>query len=454
MTVFVGHVLNGSLGESITLDTTIRQAFYDTAPVIPTGGEGFLTSEMISGSYTDQGFQQFPKGHTGYILDSFKVLFYNRIVVFPDPIQAGNLIADKTILMSVWNGFFVTRSLASITETNTGGITLGPPAPPTDYGPLEEVAYTLTISVSEGPATINATYDFDFDGTDFDVVGTVLGNRVLALPYLFQAGLRETLSWKTQVITSNNGYEQRIKQRGSPRQGLEFNIAIPRGNPSYLDNLLYGWRGNRFGVPLSSEAQNLTAPTSTSSAVVSADTRYSAFTVGGFALIYNSELDFEVVTILELTDSTITGDQNISKIFTTSAKVMPFIIANLTANPSRHTSGYSQRLSASFVATSNASLATVASTLQYKGLDVFVDDQLSLGGLVRDVYTSDITTVDFDTGLTDTFAPWLKTKIQRSFGVQFENLEDAWNHKLWLHRREGKLIPFWMPTIHRHRLGL
>lgn len=447
MANFAGHLLNGSLGEAITSDVAIRQSFYDNNPVPPSVISVVGVTGLLSGAVTDQGYSQFPVDHTGYFCPAFAELFYNRIVAFPDPVQIGNLVADKTVTLSVWNGFFNTRSLASISTTGTEGITLVGPAPPTDYGPLQEITYDLVVSVTEGPAAINGAYIFDFDGADFDLNIAVLGNRVLALPYLFQAGLLETLKWQTKVITSNDGSEQRMKLRGSPRQEFGFNIAVPRGDTAYLDALLYAWRGNNFGVPVSSECRPLTAPTSTSSPTVDVNTNFGDFRVGGLAMIYNNERDFELVTIESFTASSITSTGNISKVFGTSALVMPVRVARLLSTPSRSSTGYSSRLSAQFQVVDNTSLAVSASPLQYKGLDVYVDDQLTLDGFVEDRYESRVDVIDHGTGLVDTFAPWVKTKIQRTFGLQFEDLEDAWNHRLWLHRREGKLRPFWMPTM-------
>lgn len=447
MANFAGVILSGSLGEAITPDAVIRQSFYDNTPVPPTAISVVDVTTVLSGTVTDQGFSQFPVNHTGDFIPAFAAIFYNRIVATPNPVQIGNLISDKTVTLSVWNGFFNIRNLASISAVGTEGITLVGPATPNDYGPLQEITYDLDVSVSVGPPTINGAYIFDFDGSDFDIEVAVTGNRVLALPYLFQAGLLETLNWKTKVITSNDGSEQRMKLRGSPRQEFGFDIAVPRGELTYLDSLLYAWRGNNFGVPVSSECRNLTSPTSASSPTVTVSTDFGDFRVGGLAMIYNNERDFELITVESLTASSLTATSNISKVFPTSALVMPVRVARLLSTPTRSTTGYSLRLSAQFQVVENVSLVVSPSALQYKGLDVYVDEQLTLDGFAADNYESRVDVIDHNTGLVDTFAPWVKTKIQRTFGLQFDDLEDTWNHRLWLHRREGKLRPFWMPTM-------
>ncbi|MCH8288030.1 MAG: hypothetical protein IID12_02850 [Candidatus Marinimicrobia bacterium] len=347
----------------------------------------------------------------------------------------------------IFNAFFTTTTLTNIIPSNLGGIVLTGISTPVDLGPLEELQLTLEISVDTGPPTIDGSILFDFEPGINDITVLVTGTRVLALPYLFQAGLQETLNWKTQVMTSNDGYEQRTKLRSSPRQGFTGNISIPRGEIIPLDILLYGWRINRFGVPVSSECRNLTSPTTGSSTIINVSTEFADFRVGGLGMIYISPRNFELFTINSLTTTQIEATAIISTVFGITALVMPMRVGRFLSSPIRSTDGDNQRLDFNFIITENATLATSPSAVQYKGLDVFLDPPLTIDNFATDQYTNRVDVADYGTGLQDTFAPWLKTKIQRQFGLQFDTLEDVWNYRLWLHRREGKLRPFWMPTF-------
>lgn len=267
------------------------------------------------------------------------------------------------------------------------------------------------------------------------------------LSYLFQPGLKENLSWNTQVMTSNNGYEQRMKLRNAPRQLFTFNIAIPRGEIGRLDTLLFGNRGGEFFVPVSSECRKLIAPTSAASPNIDVSTEFADFRVGGEAIIYNSPRDFELVVIQSLTTNQIVATANISKVYGITALVMPVRTAILINNPKRLTTGDTQRLQTNFLVKDNIALTTSPSPVQYKNFDVFLDQPLTLNNFASDVYSNRVDSVDFGTGLSNEFAPWIKTKTQRSFGLQFDSQEEVWNYRLWLHRRQGKLLPFWMPTF-------
>lgn len=266
------------------------------------------------------------------------------------------------------------------------------------------------------------------------------------IPYLFQPGLRESLSWFTKVMVSENGYEQKQRLRNAPRQSFAFNITIPRGEEAKLDTLLFGNRGQEFFLPISSECRNLTAPTSAASPNIDASSEFGDFRVGSQALIYNSPRDFEIVTILSLTASQIVATANISKVFPVTAFVMPLRIGWFIANPKRDFTGYSQSLKGKFLIKENIKLATVPAAIQYKTFDVYLDQPLAVDDTAVDIYTTRVDEVDFGTGARAQFTPWLKTKTTRSFGVQLDSQEDIWNFRLWLHRRAGKLTPFWMPT--------
>lgn len=450
MAVFTG-VLIGSLVASLyqSDDPVARHPFYSNNGANPVASsmEANVPTDVGAAPLTTVVEQQFPVSHGGVKVEAYGAIFYNRIIVSPATLNFGNLLVDATLQIEVFNAFLTTKTLDGISQSNLDGVTLTGPTPPTAFAALQSILYNVEALTGEGPPTINGAYLFDFEAGIDDVTVSVVGQRILALPYLFQAGLKETLSWQTKVITSNNGYEQRMKTRRCPRQEFSFDIGIQSDQLSFLDSLMYAWRGNYFGLPISSEARNLTSPVSITDLVINVPTTFGDFREGGLVMIYNGPNDLEMLNIESLTSSTITVTTGATKAFTVDALVMPLRISRLLSHPKRKTTGHKVRLNANFQVTENTALVTAASAIQYKGLDVYLEQPLTLGEYAIDTYTSRVDVIDFGTGVADTFAPWLKTKIQRNFGVQFESQEDAWNFRLWLHRREGKLRPFWMPTF-------
>lgn len=266
------------------------------------------------------------------------------------------------------------------------------------------------------------------------------------IPYLFQPGLKENLSWSTKVTVSNNGYEQRQRLRNAPRQSFAFTISAPRGEIVKLDTLLFGNRGAEFYMPVSSEGRTLDVATSAASPNIDVNTEFADFRVGSQALLWNSPRDFEIVTILTVATNQIVADANISKVHPTTALVMPLRIAFLKSNPKRRFNGDNQNFSGNFLIKENIKLVTSPSATQYKTFDVYLDQPLAVNTTAVDVYDTRVDVLDYGTGVREQFTPHIKTKIKRSFGVQLDSQEDVWNFRLWLHRRAGKYLPFWMPT--------
>jgi hypothetical protein len=247
-------------------------------------------------------------------------------------------------------------------------------------------------------------------------------------------------------MVSNNGYEQKQRLRNAPRQSFAFSISVPRGEVAKLDTLLFGNRGAEFYMPVSSEARTLIAATSASSPNIDVNTEFADFRVGSQALIWNSPRDFEIVNINSVSVNQIVADANISKVHPVTAIVMPLRIAWLKTNPRRQFTGDSQSFSGNFLVKENIKLATSPAATQYKTFDVYLDQPLAVDSTAVDIYDTRVDVVDYGTGLRVQFTPHLKTKVKRSFGVQLDSQEDVWNFRLWLHRRAGKYLPFWMPT--------
>lgn len=385
---------------------------------------------------------------TGKKLDSYTALFYNRMDVSPPSIDVGNMTADQQVTLSVFNGFFASKSLDDILENNLDGVTLTGDATPRILGPLEEVLYTVDVFLNDGPPSIDGDYVFDFEIPIPDITVPVIGNRVLPFPYLLQAGSLESVVFNTNIIISNNGYEQRIKVRRAPRQEFEVSLAIPFGELAFLDALLYGWRTNKFGLPISSEARGLINATSTSSPNIDVNTDFADFRVGGLVMIYSSPKINELAEIVSFTTNQIVTTKNITRVYNLGRTlVMPVRIARMLSNPTRLSDGKNVRVNATFETTDNEVVTSSPSVEQYKGLDVYLEEPLLLGRYLNDIYTRRNDVLDFGTGVVATSSPWLKTKTQRTFGLQHTTQEETWNFRKWLHRRSGRQRAFWMPSF-------
>lgn len=370
--------------------------------------------------------------------------FYNRIRYLPERLDLGALVAGQQREIVIWNQHPDARVLDALTLINGDGIEV---IGPTSFNLAHNGFQTYIITVSaDGPAVVDAQIAFDWAAPTLDASVAVVGTRVVPFPFLYGQGATETLAWSTQVITANNGDEQRLRTRNHPRQGFNVKAFIPFHLQALADNLLYGWRGNLWGVPVFSECRTLTSAILIGDLAIQVSTLYAQFVEGELAIVYNSATDYEIVQILTFTDTDITTVSPLSKAFSTNTVVTPLLSCRMIGNPTRQTTGFGSYISADFEAIKNSSLPSVASPIQFLGSDVFLDEQLTIDNGASDIYEARVDNIDYVASNVSTFNPWANIKKSRKFGLQLESQEELWNFRSWLHRRAGKLTPFWAPT--------
>lgn len=419
------------------------EIFYPPSP--DAGIEGLYPSVNTSKSFI------FPavlstRVMAGIKANSFKDDFYYKIRYIPSILNLGTVTADQQVDLYVFNGFFVDQTLNTLTLGNGDGLQISGPSTPANYNPLELSLYQISVSI-DGPSTVDATITFDWaDPIDNNIL-SIVGTRSITIPYLFQPNnTREILNWKTQVIISNNGSEQRIGVRQSPRQSFQVVINPPSYENSILDNFLYAWRGNIFAIPVTTDCKFSTGPTATDSPNIPVETEFANFQEGNLAMIFQSERVYELVEIQTVNASSIIATRDLGSVFPSGSLVVPVINAIVTQNPNRIFNGYKSSLSTTFQSMSNNLLSSSPSATQYKSNDVLLDEIFLDSDTSSETYVRNTEVIDYESGLIDVFNTWTNTKPRRNFRVDLNSLEDVWNFKLWLHRRAGRLRPFWIPT--------
>lgn len=219
MAVITGHLgLNGTHSPFVGRSTNLA-----TIAEINHSPDGEQATLALTSSITDaQPLTLYTQAVTGYIAPAFSDIFYNRILVEPVSIALGNLIAEQTRVIKVFNGYFEDRTLETIDQISVDGLMLVGDATPTTFAALQEREYTVTISL-DGPPPIAAQYIFNFAGTDDDVTVNITGSRIVLIPYYGSAPATEILEWNTNTLIATDGSEQRVRLRTKPRQRLNYN---------------------------------------------------------------------------------------------------------------------------------------------------------------------------------------------------------------------------------------
>lgn len=384
-----------------------------------------------------------PVHHNAQRALSFVDDFYNRIIIDPTIIDVGNLVSDQFYEIQVFNGYFENKDLQTLTTEDADGLLITGGVPPVTFLPLETKTYQLTIS-TEGPPSINAKIRFDFAGISDASIISVIGGRIVMLPYQANLPWSEDLEWKTNVLTTNDGSEQRIRLRKNARQSVSANYSIPSRKLAQAYNMAYGWRHRTWAVGLWSEIQYVGAvsPGATS---INCITDTFDIRAGGLICLWESVEHNEVFEV----ESVFADNISLKRVMNgdySNAYLIPVRIGMIRGNVRRSSNGHQSSLSMEYEFKDNTNLISAAPA-QYAGYDIYYEETLMPSDFIEDNIISRIDVVDFETGTVDYFPPWAYNRVSRNALFLNENPEESWNFKKWLHRRAGRLRPYWLPTF-------
>ena len=389
---------------------------------------------------------QFPKD--GYILGSFRDDYYDRILVIPQIINVGNLTVGIDEIVEVFNAFTTPVTLTNIIPIDAAGIEISGYTLPETINGLDSLVIDVAITTA-GPPVIDATFQLIFSNPALNTEFKVIGVRVVSFPYYFSAPSLEILEWRTNILVSENGIEQRVRTRRSPRQEFQGTFKIQPEENIRVEQLLYGFRAQQFSLPVWSEGR-LGESAVVGQTVLEVDPRFGDFRIGGLCVIWNSAVNNQISVISDIdpVGGTITIEEPLALNYSMPI-IAPARTCRFLGDPVRRTSGFDGFGQARFQVQDNIEFIPMESPGPFpdgypvhleepdKGNNNFLDD--SIVSLIQEV----------DSGSANAVYtyPWLQPKIGRRYRVLTENLEQLWNFRQWLHARSGRLKAFYMPTF-------
>lgn len=232
----------------------------------------------------------------------FDLDFYNRLHLSISVLALGNVVGQQQRIVSVWNAYSYGVTLESVVLANGEGIEVaGQGLPPTAFVPLQERSWVIRVS-PEGPPTIDATVTWSFDtGTSLQL--SITGNRVS--PWTWRPdwgrGIGEALEWATDVLEAEEGDEQRIGRRLTPRQTWTFTATAEGVARQAMEAAIAGWGGRVWALPLWPHASQIKSIALAGATVLQAAGFDREFMAGGLALIMGEDaMVSEVVEIEEV----------------------------------------------------------------------------------------------------------------------------------------------------------
>lgn len=263
-------------------------------------------------------------------------------------------------------------------------------------------------------------------------------------------GLGETLEWKTDILQSPTGSEQRRALRLLPLRTFDFTVALDGAERSMLDNLIMAHSGDDWYLPLWHDVRMVDGTATASHLPIK--TRNIPL---GTAMLVLGEtpFDYEVTEFVQFAEG---GGMNVSpplsRVPRAGTRLFPMIQARLVEEPSQ-TAITDTLITAEpqFIVTDYSSdipaptAAEAGLTSSYRGFHVLTreSDWSERGerGQQRLLDT-------FDAGVG---APEQHDTAGRPFPTQqhrwvLDGYEDHTTFQALLHWLRGRCVPVWVPT--------
>lgn len=110
-------------------------------------------------------------------------------------------------------------------------------------------------------------------------------NPVFSAPPNWDQGVLEKLAFKTDILTSEPGVEQRIARRLTPRRTFEASFYVQKENRQYMDNFLTANSAEVMVLPLWHQVTRLTSAAAIDDTSLVFDVAFREYTSGGLVFI-------------------------------------------------------------------------------------------------------------------------------------------------------------------------
>ena len=262
-------------------------------------------------------------------------------------------------------------------------------------------------------------------------------------------GVTETLEWKTDVLQSPTGAEQRISRRLSPRRTFEFTTLVHDTGRQRFENMLWQGCAGTWAMPVYPDVFALPAAVSSGATEISIPTAGRDFTAGGTVLLKTDEspdATSRMLTVVGITSDSLQLAAPLTDSWPAGSLVYPVRPAVLTEPPSlsRLTDTATSAQVRFRIAEHNAFSDTSVLT-QYRGHPV-LETETDWSESVSASYQPLIRELDNSSGI-----PYRLDTAGRPFWRQTHNWFTVNRHAqtslrqlLWYLR--GRQRPIWVPS--------
>lgn len=374
--------------------------------------------------------------------------FYNVIHIKPRSAYFGIVVVPVERSFNVWNAYINESStIEHVERENAEGVELKGVSTPLALQPLEDTSFQLAAS-PEGPSAIDATFNFNFTSSHKDNYIRAQGSRGVewSIPPDWSKNVEETISFKTEILESRKGEEQRICRRHVPRQEVAYQSVLDQPWGVEARRLLATWHSQEYlmafwpmGFPIEPTSKN-------SESVTLRETPREVFEEDPVALIYSLSKR-AILTVRKVEGNQVYFDVPTPEEFPEGSKLYPTVPGYLEKSISaKKITNSVSSLSVRFQKSHRKRYPNESSPLKtWNDLEVF-DWKPNWRENVEVDYVQEYDTLDSGAGVfknRDYFAP---EKDVYKYHFLLENYDQIDQIKLFLERVKGRQKPFYCPV--------
>jgi len=410
---------------------------------------------------------------------AMKELWFEKVHILPRvKIEFGNIITQKDDQYEVYNALRdADITVASLTNNVTPGVSFPDESTPeviesqssaldsttgsqgnlTDPQTLANMVQRDVLAEIDGLPVFDDSVVFNVTGGN-DVQLLLSGTRLVLMPMEYEAPVRETLAWLTDIITALDGAEQRIALRKQPRQLFEVTYRLTGAERQRMQSLLMDWTDNSFGFPLWHEKLQLTAAHTAGGTTYNvADTSEVDLRVGGLAVVLSDNNTFDVITIASMTATTIVSADVSLNSYAVGTTIMPMrtaqVLGSVAAN--RHQNEL-EEFRVRFLVTDNDTGALSGDVSGYSTYDdggtvgarvLFDDCNVMEDRQMAEEYKRRVYRIDNSTGVVKTSSTWDRNKRSSQKGFSLRSRAEILTFRKMLSGIHGRQKSFYIPTF-------
>lgn len=288
---------------------------------------------------------------------------------------------------------------------------------------------------------------------NYNLSYTMYGKPARVFPFApnWAAPVTEAIEWKTQILRSRDGSEQRRQLRVIPRRSFDYQIMVHGDHAGYFEALLWGWQHRHFALPVWTERGNLSVNANTGVTTLMLDTSGLGFDPSGYAIIYAGPKNYEVVELNGVLADRITLTTATSYDWAEGTRVYPLILGHMqtSVQTTRYTSS-ALEAAISFQCVGDdtvPNLGAVAPLAMYDGYEV-ITHHPNWRSTISNEFTRAFDIVDTGVGPVGYYSTETISRIIRPISWFLKTRSDMMQFRSIMGRLCGQAKTCWVPSWH------